>query len=135
MTTRGFYSVVAHRTLPAEVLVRTRTRADLEALEELIGPIDIFATPRADYPWRAVVSRERWSAAAVLLTAEIDYEDFKTAVAERQGDAREAVYHDVWMTLRRGLPGSAAPAAAPERAGPPPERFPGTPAERSCAAG
>ena len=101
MTTRGFYSVVSHRTMPAELLVRARARADLEALEELIGPIEILSTPRADYPWRAIISRERWSAAVVLLTAEIDYDNFKAAVGDRQGSRREEVYRGVWSLLVR----------------------------------
>lgn len=103
-STRGFYSAVAHRDAPELVLVRARVREDLQALGELIGPLEILATPDADYPFRAAVPRERWSAALVLLAAEIDYDNFKNAVAERQGSRREAVYHRVWAALRELRP-------------------------------
>jgi len=35
----------------------------------------------------------------VLLTADIDYPNFKDEVARRQGAARAGVYHDVWAAL------------------------------------
>lgn len=98
-TTRGFFSVVAHHDLPEMVLVRARAREDLESLAELIGPLEIQATPERDYAFRAVVPRERWSAGLVLLASEIDYPNFKNAVAERQGHARADVYARVWWAL------------------------------------
>jgi hypothetical protein len=99
VTTRGFFSVVSHREDPRMVLVRARLREDLESLTELTGPIEILATPDHDYPFRAVVSRERWSAALVLLASEIDYDNFKNAVAARQGHERADVYRWVWFDL------------------------------------
>lgn len=99
-TTRGFFSVVAHRDKPETVLVRARVREDLEALAELAGPLDITDTPDGDYGFRAEAARERWSAALVLLASEIDYGNFKNAVAERQGHERAGVYGRVWSALR-----------------------------------
>ena len=98
-TTRGFFSVVAHRDQPEMVLVRARAREDLESLAEVTGPLEIETTPERDYGYRAVVPRERWSAGLVLLAAEIDYDNFKNAVAERQGYDRADVYHRVWFAL------------------------------------
>ncbi len=36
---------------------------------------------------------------AAALAKEIDYPNFKNAVAERQGTGRAHVYSDVWVTL------------------------------------
>ena len=69
------------------------------SLAEVIGPLEIETTPERDYGYRAVVPRERWSAGLVLLAAEIDYDNFKNAVAERQGYDRADVYHRVWFAL------------------------------------
>jgi hypothetical protein len=101
VTSRGFYSVVAHRDDPEAVLVRARAREDLEALEAVLGQVEIAETPDRDYRWRTTVSRRAWSGAAVLLMADIDYPNFKDEVARRQGAARAGVYHDVWATLLR----------------------------------
>ncbi len=42
VTTQGFYSAVAHRDDPDKVLVRGRTRGDIEALREQIPSIEPF---------------------------------------------------------------------------------------------
>ena len=93
---QGFYSVVAHNRDPGKLLVRARVRADLEALREQIPEIRIYSDRRADYRWRAVVSRAEWVKAVALLAASIDYPNFKAAVAERQPGDRHSVYQRVW---------------------------------------
>ena len=98
-TTQGFYSVVAHRNEPSKVLVRARARADLEALKRQIPDLRVFEDPDADYRYRAVVAREAWVAAVAILAADIDYPNFKSAVAERQGVERERLYSRVWAEL------------------------------------
>ena len=98
-TTQGFYSVVAHRDDPERVIVRARAREDLEALREQIPSLRIFSDAEADYRWRAIVSRAEWVAAVALLAASVDYPNFKSAVAERQGVERERVYSRVWAEL------------------------------------
>ena len=100
MTTRGFFSVVAHHDEAGKVLVRARAREDLEALAEIAGPFEVLDTPDHDYRWRAIMPRVQWSTTLVLLATEIDYPNFKDAVARRQGEARERVYHEVWRALR-----------------------------------
>lgn len=59
---------------------------------------------RMVHRWRTTVSRRAWSGAVVLLTADIDYPNFKDEVARRQGAAWAGVYHDVWATLLRLQP-------------------------------
>ena len=99
VSTRGFFSTVAHRDRPGLVLVRSRAREDLVSLGELIGPLEITHTPQRDYAFRAEVPRKQWSAALVLLASEIDYPNFKDVVAERQGQDRAGIYHRVWSDL------------------------------------
>ncbi len=101
LTTQGFYSVVEDRDDPHWLLVRARTRADLEALGEQVEGLEIFDDPDADYRWRARLLREEWIAAAAQLAHAIDYPNFKQAVDERQGPRRAWLYEKVWLVLRR----------------------------------
>ena len=98
-TTRGFFSAVA-KDGPDTIVVRARVRGDLENLLPLLGEATIVDGGGTDYPFRVRVSRSTWKQALGVLADEIDYGNFKDAVADRQGRAREAVYHDVWENLR-----------------------------------
>jgi hypothetical protein len=100
LTTRGFYSVVLHREDPSLLLVRSRVEGDLLALRDLAPGIEPWYDPEADYPWRAEVPRDEWSHVAARLAAEIDYPNFKHAVASWQGHDRASVYAGVWDALR-----------------------------------
>jgi hypothetical protein len=99
-TTQGFYSVVAHRRDPEKLIVRARAREDLEALRGRIPELRVFSDRAADYRWRAVVTRAEWVAAVAELATELDYDNFKRAVGDRQGRERERLYHRVWAALR-----------------------------------
>ena len=98
-TTQGFYSVVRHRQDPEKLIVRGRAREDLEALQAQIPGLRIFSDKNADYRWRAVVTEAEWVAAVAQLAGVIDYDNFKSAVAERQGHDRARVYGRVWGEL------------------------------------
>jgi len=98
-TTQGFYSAVAHRNDASKVIVRARVREDLEALRDQIPDLRIFEDEDADYRYRAVVDHEQWVAAVAILAAAIDYDNFKAAVAERQGPERERAYMRVWAEM------------------------------------
>lgn len=98
-TTQGFYSVVAHREDPDTLIVRCRTREDLEALRSQVPGLDPFEDPAADYRHRAHVSRAEWLAAVAQLTTEVDYDNFKSAVARTQGHDRAALYAGIWAKL------------------------------------
>ena len=100
-TTQGFYSVVEDRDDPRWLLVRARTRGDLEALGSQVEGIGIFESADADYRWRARLLREEWLAAVAQLAHAIDYPNFKAAVDERQGSRRASLYSKVWLVLRR----------------------------------
>lgn len=95
-TTQGFYSVVAHRDDPGTLIVRARTAGDIVSLREQIPEIEPFEDASADYRHRALVSRAEWLAAVAQLTAEIDYDNFKSEVARQQGRDRARAYGRVW---------------------------------------
>lgn len=101
VSTQGFYSAVAHRNHPDFVIVRARTREDLEALRRQIPEIEPFEDASADYRHRALVSRAEWVAAVAQLASAIDYDNFKSAVAKRQAPERSALYGRIWAELLR----------------------------------
>lgn len=99
-TTQGFYSVVAHRDDPDLLLIRARTEQDIEALRCQVPDLEAFEDLTADYRWRAIVSRSAWRQAVATLAGELDYDNFKSAVARSQGRERAALYGKVWQKLR-----------------------------------
>ena len=124
-TQSGFHSVVAYDPsrddagleLPAgaepEDLLLVRTRAE-EDLTNLLEVLDLPAsraasTPRADYPWRAALSRDEWLRFLATETERLDYTNFKSRVQQRSGSHRHDVYMRVWSVMR-GLRDPAASA-------------------------
>jgi hypothetical protein len=101
VTSIGFFSVVAHDHDRHTVLVRARTREDLEALRRRYLPdLEILENAGTDYRFRALLERSEWEYAAERLAADIDYPNFKDAVHERQGAERAQLYARIWSTLR-----------------------------------
>lgn len=101
MTSIGFFSVV-RKSGETDLTVRARVRGDLEALGEkylsTLGPIEVGAG--SDYPYRARISSKDLADAVARMVEDIDYSNFKDAVAERQGRERAHVYGEVWGVLR-----------------------------------
>lgn len=102
-TAFGFFSVVAHRDKPDDLLVRSRARTDLETLLSRSGLPSLYVehTPDADYPYRVTLPRKHLALVVAATLTDIDYTNFKSAVGERQGMARELAYHDVWAAVRQ----------------------------------
>jgi hypothetical protein len=98
-TVHGFYSVVQHRSDPEQLIVRARTKEDIEALRTYLPDLQPYTDRRADYRWRAVVTRAEWVQAVAQMVAEIDYPNFKAAVGRRQGSKRATTYGQVWKIL------------------------------------
>ena len=115
-TQSGFHSVVAYDPsrddlgleLPAGVepndllLARARAEKDLANLLEVLDlPMSRGAsTPRADYPWRAALSRDEWARFLANETERLDYANFKSRVQQRSGSHRHDVYMQVWSAMR-----------------------------------
>jgi hypothetical protein len=99
----GCFSVVQK---PADadsgsLTIRARVGADLDALRQRYLPelSPTQATPKADYEFRARAPQAAVSKALAAIANEIGYDNFKARVAEVQGEARELVYHRVWLAL------------------------------------
>jgi hypothetical protein len=116
-TKYGFFSVVCARqgegahgqpVDPKRMMVRARVREHLEALREkfpeLLGDCDIKEFVSTDYAFRLFVEKSAWSEVAEHLAAEIDYDNFKSAVGRhqgRKGAAYEHSLHEVWSVMNR----------------------------------
>jgi 8-oxo-dGTP pyrophosphatase MutT (NUDIX family) len=113
LTPLGFYSVVQKKG-DTHLTIRARVRADLDALRATYLPTlgATVAHAGTDYPFRATCTHAEWAAALAGMASDIDYANFKTAVAERQGYARAHVYGEVWSALTKleGLPVERPPA-------------------------
>ncbi len=99
-TTDGFFSAVADRNRPGHVVVRMRLRDDGERLQAAIGAGEVIETRGADYRFRICATHSQWSAYLAAAAAEIDYPNFKAAVAARDGMQRAHIYSDVWAVMR-----------------------------------
>jgi hypothetical protein len=105
ITTTGFYSIVEKiwDRAAGTLTVRARAKADLEALRSAGLPElgDIKEDPNADYRFRAQAPRPAVIRAVAAQVEALDYDNFKSAVARRQGSARVHLYHCVWDVLYR----------------------------------
>jgi hypothetical protein len=103
VTDRGFFSVVDKGEPEGCLCVRARVREDLEnlcQLDSLIAYTDsIEESALSDYRFRIHVRREDWVAASASLSEQINYDNFKNAVADRQDYERAHIYSDVWSVL------------------------------------
>ena len=99
-STIGFFSAV-QKTGTDYITVRSRAQADLDRLRETYLPElgEVLANVGTDYPYRATCSREQWAEAMRSMAMELDYSNFKSAVAKRMGSERAHIYHDVWSAL------------------------------------
>lgn len=104
MTTKGYFSAVAHHDDPDLLVVRSRVLADAELLAEWCEAEgaerpEVVAYQTSDYPWRVILPRSLWASFVAAEAEDIDYTNFKNAVTARQGHARHDVYAKVWGVL------------------------------------
>ena len=100
-TPNGFLSIVADRDHARHLLVRARAREDLAWFCKETGCGEPVETAHADYRWRVSVPVMTVAWFALRQAQEIDYENFKDAVAERQGHDRAHTYLQVWSAMRQ----------------------------------
>ena len=100
MTNFGFFSIVKKEG-EANLTVRARVKQDLLSLKEhympSIGAIE--ESDYTDYRYRVRVPREAFAEALKEMALDIDYPNFKSSVARKQGKARARAYEDVWHRL------------------------------------
>lgn len=103
LTLDGFYSAVQHDDDPEALVVRTRVKADVDALHHQLlrwsQPSEIVTYQDSDYPWRTITTKVAWAQYLVIAAEEIDYSNFKDAVKHTQGSARASAYGNVWAAL------------------------------------
>ncbi len=103
MTTIGFFSIVQkpEDKHDGTLTIRSRVKSDLIALRDQYLPnLDpIVAYSGTDYQYRARAPHNDVSAALQKLTQDIDYDNFKNAVASCQDYSRANLYGKVWSTL------------------------------------
>ena len=85
-------------------MVRARVREHLEALIERfageLGGCEIKASPGTDYAYRIFVPKSDWANVRTGLGDDLDYDNFKSAVARHQGHNQyEHALHDVWQVM------------------------------------
>ena len=103
ITPIGFFSVVEKPgdKQAGTLTVRARVRGDLVALKKhylpALGPIQ--ESHDTDYRFRAVAPRSEVSAAMARMVDGLDYSNFKSEVAKKQGHKRASLYHKVWDVL------------------------------------
>jgi hypothetical protein len=105
ITTFGFFSIVEkpEDRGTGHLTVRARVREDLEQLKAKHLPElgAISESRHSDYRFRARATREAVARAMAQVAREIDYDNFKDAVASRQGYDRAKAYGRVWTELYR----------------------------------
>ena len=116
-TKHGFFSAVCarkgdgKRSQPVDlkrIMIRARVLAHLEALKErypdLLGTNEILESPEADYAYRLFLPKSDWGQVLLDLAEEIDYDNFKSKVAnnpEKVGAAYWDSLHEVWAVMNR----------------------------------
>ena len=121
LTPIGFFSAV-RKTGDSHLTLRARVHGDLEALRARYVPqlSPTLAGGGTDYPYRATCTHAQWASALAQMAQDIDYDNFKTEVAHRQGYDRAHVYSKVWSALTQleSLPQpviAPPPKSTPER--------------------
>ena len=77
----GFLSIVAHRSRPNHLLVRSRKR---DHLTSIFPEADYFYLEYSDYPHRAVIERELVAKIISERLNDIDYDNFKNSIDEQK---------------------------------------------------
>lgn len=80
--------------------IRSRVRSDLERLKVYLPSMsDIVESDKSDYRYRTFAARGSVSAAVANLSADIDYDNFKSEISATQGCARATLYGEIWQVL------------------------------------
>ena len=115
-TQYGFFSAVCARqgdgshgqpVDPDRIMIRARRREHLDRLlarfAEAFDGIEVHESTATDYRFRIFVDKTDWADVLQDLGDELDYDNFKSAVANRltsdtDGDYENAL-HDVWEVM------------------------------------
>lgn len=101
----GFFSAVlkdqseaAKPVAEQVVMVRARVREDLDAFRKTYAPKlgPTLEWPGRDYPYRGLITKRDLAEAMAKAVLDLDYTNFKGAVAKTQGVERAHLYGGVW---------------------------------------
>jgi hypothetical protein len=95
-TTSGFVSAVSNPD--GTIKVRSRDKASLEPLSKRYE-LEITHTPIADYPYRLEISAENFADWVAVQAKNIDYPNFKSAVAIHRNRLFAKVLGEVWSVM------------------------------------
>lgn len=97
-TKHGFVSAVRKKEFAEFLTVRARDRESLVELAEMYEA-QIAKSPHADYPYRVFVKPADFAAWLAEAAVEIDYENFKNAVASSRGFEFAIPLNSVWAAM------------------------------------
>lgn len=104
----GFFSAVlkdeSESSKPVSeqvVMVRARVREDLEQFRSAYAPKlgQTLEWPGRDYPYRGLITKRDLAEAMARVTLDLDYDNFKSKVAQTQGYDRAHLYGAVWGVM------------------------------------
>lgn len=100
----GFYSIV-HKPpcKPDELLVRTRCKDDIDKLQILLKEkfkynSEVTESPKADYAYRMIVSREVFALFIATALLDLNYDNFKNTVYGKDYQRHDA-YMRCWEAM------------------------------------
>jgi hypothetical protein len=88
----GILSIVAHRTKPGMLMVRSVAREDIA---KFWPDVKIVELPEADYRYRTTLPRDEVAARIMKVVAEINYDRMKPSVAK----GRKPTYLEAWSAM------------------------------------
>jgi len=107
-TTSGFVSAVRSQS-DRTIIVRSRDRASLASISKKYQT-EIKQTPVADYPYRLEISTENFVDWVADQARNIDYPNFKSAVATHRNRLFAKVLGEVWSVMHGVEDGNARKA-------------------------
>jgi hypothetical protein len=94
----GFVSAVRKNSRPDVITVRGRDQKSLESLAEL-AQVEIAKSPYGDYPYRLFVAPEVFTEWVSLVAMNVDYDNFKSHVAQTRGYDYAHELSRVWSVM------------------------------------
>ncbi|MCF8523179.1 MAG: hypothetical protein K9G08_05390 [Pontimonas sp.] len=94
----GFISAVRKHDRPDVITVRSRDRESLEPLASTAG-VEIAQSPYGDYPYRAFIKPEVFTAWVSEVAKTLDYDNFKSHVAHTRGYDYAHHLSNVWSVM------------------------------------
>jgi hypothetical protein len=97
-TETGFVSAVRKNDNPDVITARSRDRESLEPLAAMAG-VEIAQSPYGDYPYRAFIKPEVFTAWVSEVAESLDYDNFKSHIAHTKGYDYANELSRVWSVM------------------------------------